>query len=181
MSVTFAGAAGVAGARGGRGGANFTTSFVLGRQSRMLGTTACLPGDAGWPPDPPKTQAEPALPRDRRLETIARPRGPPRSSHSAPQALVPTAQQGYICTSRSRRTAPRASARPPSCQRPNQHEEEAGRAGSPASRAPNYYTVLETRVLRRGGDWAVRAGRKWWLMRTWAAGVAAGPRGTPTL
>lgn len=42
-------------------------------------------------------------------------------------------------------------------------------------------TVLETRVLRRGGAWAARAGRKWWLMRTWMARAAAGPRGTPTL
>nr|KAF6369030.1 hypothetical protein mMyoMyo1_010436 [Myotis myotis] len=62
---------------GGRGGKRrqrrrkLYYEFRTWRQS-LFGTAACLPGDVGWQPDPPKTQTEPVQPQDRRLEIIAR-------------------------------------------------------------------------------------------------------------
>lgn len=70
------GRAGVAGGKRRQRRRKLYYEFRTWRQS-LFGTAACLPSDAGWQPDPPKTQTEPALPRDRRLEIIARQGGLP--------------------------------------------------------------------------------------------------------
>nr|KAF6460567.1 hypothetical protein HJG59_011480 [Molossus molossus] len=68
---------------GGRGGKRRQArrklyyEFRTWRQS-LSGAAACPPGDAGWQPDPPKTQAEPTLSQDCRLKIIACPSSVPR-------------------------------------------------------------------------------------------------------